>query len=112
MAGTTANVWVSTLWTRSERIAEVAQQSHFGHGFQGVESAAQGYFGRPARLLSPEEVAVLALLTRSPSSLSPWCRREAFYQRVERAPSFADVEMSRMLQDLLPPPDGACRPGA
>src|SRR5258705_2573605 len=81
VVGVFAQLWVNTFWTPSQRTAEIARQAHFGHGFHGVESAAQGYFGRPGRQLSDEEVAALAFLTRSPSGTSPWCRRTEFVRR-------------------------------
>ncbi|MFZ4388372.1 MAG: transglycosylase domain-containing protein, partial [Chthoniobacterales bacterium] len=45
---------------------------YFGSGFYGVESAARGYFGKPAKDLSIGECAMLAGLLKSPNALSPW----------------------------------------
>jgi len=45
---------------------------YFGSGFYGVESAARGYFGKPAKDLSVGECAMLAGLLKSPNALSPW----------------------------------------
>jgi membrane peptidoglycan carboxypeptidase len=49
----------------------------FGSGFYGVEAAAKGYFGKPARDLDLSEAATLAGLLKSPSNLSPWRNRQA-----------------------------------
>ena len=45
---------------------------YFGSGLYGVESAARGYFGKPAKDLTAAECAMLAGLLKSPNSLSPW----------------------------------------
>ena len=44
---------------------------YMGHGVNGVEEAAQLYFGKPARELTLEEGAVLAGITQSPERHSP-----------------------------------------
>ncbi len=48
----------------------------FGSSFYGAEAAAQGYFGKNAKDLSPGEAALLAGLLRSPNQLSPWQNRK------------------------------------
>ncbi|RFC46289.1 MAG: penicillin-binding protein 1A [Verrucomicrobia bacterium] len=48
----------------------------FGSSFYGAEAAAQGYFGKSAKELSPSEAALLAGLLRSPNQLSPWQNRK------------------------------------
>lgn len=45
---------------------------YFGSGFYGVESAARGYFGVPAKTLNPAQAATLAAVVRSPNALSPF----------------------------------------
>lgn len=45
---------------------------YFGGGLYGAESAARGYFGKPASELSIGEAATLAGLLKSPNGLSPW----------------------------------------
>jgi len=45
---------------------------YFGGGFYGVEAAARGYFGKPAKDLTVGECAMLAGLLKSPNALSPW----------------------------------------
>lgn len=44
---------------------------YFGDGYYGIDPAAQGYFGHPAKDLSLLESATLCGLIRSPSRLSP-----------------------------------------
>ncbi len=45
---------------------------YFGSGFFGAESAAKGYFGKPAKELSLSEGAMLAAVLRAPDKLAPW----------------------------------------
>jgi 1A family penicillin-binding protein len=44
---------------------------YFGDGYYGVESAARGYFGKPAENLTAVEAATLAGLIKSPSAYAP-----------------------------------------
>lgn len=56
-----------------EKIMELyLNRVYFGSGFYGVEAAARGYFGKPAKDLTPGECAMLAGLLKSPNALSPW----------------------------------------
>lgn len=60
-----------------EEILELYLNSiYFGHDAFGVERAAQLYFGKEARELSPAECATLAALIKSPNSYSPFRDRE------------------------------------
>ena len=43
----------------------------FGHGYSGVQTAAQGYFGKDASELDLAECACLAGITNNPSMYSP-----------------------------------------
>ena len=45
---------------------------YFGSGFYGIEAAARGYFGKPAKDLMVGECAMLAGLLKSPNYYSPW----------------------------------------
>jgi penicillin-binding protein 1A len=59
-----------------EKIMELyLNRVYFGSGLYGVESAARGYFGKPARELTVGECAMLAGLLKSPNALSPWNNR-------------------------------------
>ena len=56
-----------------ERIMELyLNRVYFGSGFYGVESAARGYFGRPAKDLDIGQCAMIAGLLKSPQALSPF----------------------------------------
>lgn len=45
---------------------------YFGSGLYGVEAAARGYFGVPAKNLTVGQCATLASLLKNPNRLSPW----------------------------------------
>ncbi len=61
-----------------QRILELyLNRVYFGSGFYGIEAAARGYFGKPARQLDASECATLAGMLRSPNKLSPWRNRKA-----------------------------------
>jgi membrane peptidoglycan carboxypeptidase len=56
-----------------EKIMELyLNRVYFGSGLYGIEAAARGYFGKPAKDLSVGECAMLAGLLKSPNALSPW----------------------------------------
>ncbi len=58
-----------------EKIMELyLNRVYFGSGFYGVESAARGYFGKPAKDLTVGECAMLAGLLKNPNHYSPWNR--------------------------------------
>jgi penicillin-binding protein 1A len=46
-------------------------QIYLGDGLYGVEAAAQGYFGRTARELTPVQAALLAALPKAPNAFNP-----------------------------------------
>jgi penicillin-binding protein 1A len=56
-----------------EKIMELyLNRVYFGSGLYGIEAAARGYFGKPAKDLTAGECAMLAGLLKSPNALSPW----------------------------------------
>jgi penicillin-binding protein 1A len=58
--------------TPKDRVLEsYMNMAYFGNGFYGVESAARGYFGKPASALTLAESAVLAGVIDAPSRYSP-----------------------------------------
>lgn len=65
-------LWITRSWTRADLVSTLAERADYGMGFHGFESAAQGYFGRPAAQLTVAEVAMLAALTGGVGP-DPWC---------------------------------------
>lgn len=55
---------------------------YFGQGYFGIEAAAQGYFGKPAKELTVGECAMLAGIIKAPNRWSP--RRDFITARFRR----------------------------
>ena len=82
-----------------DRILEIfLNESYFGRGSYGVGAASMSYFGKPLEILSPDEIALIAVLPRSPSL---WHgrgrdfvveRRNAIIDRMLRAGIINDME--------------------
>lgn len=64
-------------WSKEDVLAAYLNTVYFGRNAYGVESAANAYFGKPARDLTPEEGAVLAAAIQRPSQLDPWVNRRS-----------------------------------
>lgn len=59
-------------FSKDEIMTMYLNRVYFGSGLYGVEAAARGYFGVPAKDLTPAQCAVLAGLLKNPNRLSPW----------------------------------------
>ncbi len=66
---------IEKVYSKKKILELYLNRIYFGNGFYGVESAARGYFGKPAADLSNSESALLAGLIKSPNKLSPWENR-------------------------------------
>ena len=64
-------------FSKEEILESYLNRVYFGSGFYGIESAARGYFGKPAKELTLSECATLAGMLRIPTKLSPWQNRKA-----------------------------------
>jgi penicillin-binding protein 1A len=67
------------VYDKDEILAAYINQINYGHGWYGIETAAQHYFGKPAVELNPAEAAMLAAVINLPSYYDP------FGSRPERA---------------------------
>jgi len=63
--------WLEREYTKNEILELYLNRVYFGAGAYGVEAAAQRYFGKPARLVTLGEAAILAGLVKAPSRLTP-----------------------------------------
>jgi penicillin-binding protein 1A len=63
---------IERVYTKDEILEAYLNQINFGHGWYGIETAAQRYFGKPARELNLPEAALLAALPKAPSRYSPF----------------------------------------
>lgn len=59
-------------WTREELIDTLAARGEFGFGFQGIDAAARGYFGRDASEVNVPQAAMLAAYLGD-RRVDPWC---------------------------------------
>jgi penicillin-binding protein 1A len=65
-----------------EQILEAyINQVNYGHGWYGVETAAQRYFGKPAEEIDPAEAALLAAVINLPGRYTPFRNPEIARQR-------------------------------
>ena len=108
LATAAAALWAGRHWSAEQALSAYLHGAYFGHGFQGLEQGALGYFGRPATDLTAAEAARLVVIAYSPTRLDPWCHP------AENAAAAAEVEVrfteavSHVGVDLLPRPEGAC----
>ncbi len=58
-------------FTKDEIFEMYLNRIYFGRGFYGIESAAQGYFGKKSAALSLDEAALLVGLIKAPSAYAP-----------------------------------------
>ena len=58
-------------FTKNEVLELYLNKVYFGDGYYGIEAAARGYFGKPARDLKLDEAALLAGLIQAPSAYAP-----------------------------------------
>ncbi|AFJ45498.1 monofunctional biosynthetic peptidoglycan transglycosylase [Shimwellia blattae] len=63
-AGLTAGI--ETVWSKRRILTVYLNVAEFGEGIFGVEAAAQHYFHKPARRLTPSEAALLAAVLPNP----------------------------------------------
>ncbi len=59
-------------YSKSEILQHYLNLVYFGNGFYGIESAAQGYFGKRAAELSLSESAVLSGMIKRPNAYNPF----------------------------------------
>ncbi|MBV8536620.1 MAG: transglycosylase domain-containing protein, partial [Alphaproteobacteria bacterium] len=64
-------LWLEHKFTKAQILTIYLNRVYLGAGTYGVEAAAQRYFGKSARDLSPHESAVIAGLLKAPSRYSP-----------------------------------------
>jgi penicillin-binding protein 1A len=72
---------LENVYTKDQILAAYLNQINFGHGWYGIESAAQRYFGKAAPELDPAEVALLAALPKAPTRYSPFRNAELALSR-------------------------------
>ena len=77
------------VYTKEQILAAYINQINYGHGWFGIETAAQHYFGKPAVQLTPAEAAMLAAVINRPGAYSP-------FRNTDLAKSRRDMVLSLM----------------
>ncbi len=71
-------------WDKKRIVTEYLNRISYGNLLTGCASAAQGYFHKPLRDLTPAECALLAALPQSPTRLNPFKNFNAVKKRQQR----------------------------
>lgn len=74
-------LWLEAKFTKSQILTLYLNRVYLGAGTYGVEAAAQRYFGRSAREVTPYQAAVLAGLLKAPSRYNPAAAPQAARER-------------------------------
>ena len=72
---------IERIYEKEEILEAYLNQINFGHGWYGIETASQNYFGKSASRLTLPEAALLAALPKAPSRYSPILHPEAALRR-------------------------------
>ena len=72
---------IEQVYTKDEILQAYINQVNYGHGWRGIETASQHYFGKPATELNPAEAAMLAAAVNAPGVYSPFIDPERTLQR-------------------------------
>ncbi|MGH7545166.1 MAG: penicillin-binding protein 1A [Gemmatimonadota bacterium] len=72
---------IERVYSKAEILEAYVNEINFGHGWYGIETASQNYFGKPARELNLPEAAMLAALPKAPTRYSPFANPENALRR-------------------------------
>jgi penicillin-binding protein 1A len=72
---------IERIYSKDEILEAYLNQINFGHGWYGIETASQNYFGKSASRLNLPEAALLAALPKAPTRYSPLMNPEAALRR-------------------------------
>lgn len=67
---------IEDVYSKQQILEAYINQIHYGHGWHGIETAAQHYFGKPAAQLNPAEAAMLAAVVKLWGRYSPFIAPE------------------------------------
>jgi penicillin-binding protein 1A len=67
---------IENVYTKDQILEAYINQIHYGHGWHGIETAAQHYFGKPAAQINPAEAAMLAAVVKLTGRYSPFASPE------------------------------------
>jgi penicillin-binding protein 1A len=72
---------IEQVYGKDEILQAYINQVNYGHGWRGIETASQHYFGKPAVELTPAEAAMLAAAVNAPGRFSPFINPDATLRR-------------------------------
>ncbi|KAK3606906.1 hypothetical protein CHS0354_018501 [Potamilus streckersoni] len=75
---------VETAYEKDDIFRMYLNTAYFGNGYYGVEKAAQGYFGTPAKDVPPEKACMLAALIKKPEGYNPFKKGDALSDLTQR----------------------------
>lgn len=100
---------IEDVYSKDEILEAYMNQVNYGHGWRGIETASQHYFGKPAIELDPAEAAMLAAAINAPGRYSPFIHPELTRQRrnmvlglMVRQGYLPKRELQRWRQEPLP----------
>ncbi|HET9984029.1 MAG TPA: PBP1A family penicillin-binding protein [Longimicrobiales bacterium] len=67
---------LENVYSKDQILEAYLNQINFDHGWYGIETAAERYFGKSAAQLDPAEAALLAALPKAPRRYSPFTNPE------------------------------------
>lgn len=74
-------LWAEQIFSKKQILEMYLNQVSYGGSAYGIEEAAKTYFNKPAKTLTIGEAALLAGLTRAPSTYSPFINPQLTLQR-------------------------------
>jgi penicillin-binding protein 1A len=72
---------IEDVYSKEEILQAYINQVNYGHGWRGIETASQHYFGKAAVELNPAEAAMLAAAVNAPGRFSPFVNPDATLRR-------------------------------
>jgi 1A family penicillin-binding protein len=72
---------IESVYSKDQILEAYINQIHYGHGWHGIETAAQHYFGKPAAQINPAEAAMLAGVIKLTGRYSPFASPERALSR-------------------------------
>jgi penicillin-binding protein 1A len=100
---------IEQVYSKDEILQAYINQVNYGHGWRGIETASQHYFGKPAVELNPAEAAMLAAAVNAPGRYSPFIDADATLRRrnlvlslMEEQRFLTTEESERWKQEPLP----------
>jgi penicillin-binding protein 1A len=72
---------IEEVYSKEAILEAYINQVNYGHGWRGIETASQHYFGKSAVELNPAEAAMLAAAVNAPGRFSPFINPDATLRR-------------------------------